>query len=227
MAGERHRRDLLMEREQGTWRDHVTVVFLSLEHPCLPCSGGTAPSNVSSASLLFHFQSTSAVSNVRLAVVGTGSIKTAKLSRTNQPCTRSISIQIRSQSVVCTTHISSTDHSSYISLASPSKDRLPTLYGPGPFCHSCQTNQMLIVNLLSNYLPAPEVRTPPLSPVIDPRTYPFNRVPNTRLGSKCCPLTASPSTSDTRPSATNVSRKSRNKSVRKNTWPAQRLLADG
>ena len=27
----------------------------------------------------------------------------------------------------------------------------------GFFCHSCQTNQTLLVNLLSNYLPAPEV----------------------------------------------------------------------
>jgi hypothetical protein len=181
--------------------------------------------NVSSASLLFHFQSISVASNVRPAVVGTGSIKTAKLSRTNQPCTTSISIQRRSQSVVCITLCRFLF--SHISLASPSKDRLPTLYGPGPFCHSCQTNQMLIVNLLSNYLPAPEVRTPSLPPAMDPRTYRFNRVSNTRLGSKCCPLTASPSTSDTRPSATNVSRKSRNKSVRKNTWPVQRLLVDG
>lgn len=42
--------------------------------------------------------------------------------------------------------------------ASHSTDRLPTMYGPGPFCHSCQTNQMLIINLLSNYLPDPSVR---------------------------------------------------------------------
>ncbi|KXN83863.1 Integral inner nuclear membrane protein ima1 [Leucoagaricus sp. SymC.cos] len=35
-------------------------------------------------------------------------------------------------------------------------DRFPTSYGPGPFCHTCQTNQMLIVNLLSSYLPPPE-----------------------------------------------------------------------
>ena len=44
-----------------------------------------------------------------------------------------------------------------LAIASPSKDRLPTMYGSGPFCHSCQTNQMLIVNLLSNYLPSQEV----------------------------------------------------------------------
>ncbi|OJA16235.1 hypothetical protein AZE42_00059 [Rhizopogon vesiculosus] len=35
------------------------------------------------------------------------------------------------------------------------KDRLPSMYGTGQFCHTCQTNQMLLVNLLSNYLPPP------------------------------------------------------------------------
>ncbi|PPQ64508.1 hypothetical protein CVT26_002047 [Gymnopilus dilepis] len=45
---------------------------------------------------------------------------------------------------------------SFAKRASPRKDVLPTMYGPGPFCHSCQTNQMLIINLLSNYLPEPE-----------------------------------------------------------------------
>ncbi len=40
---------------------------------------------------------------------------------------------------------------------SPSKERLPTMYGKGPFCHTCQTNQMLLVSLLSNYLPDPSV----------------------------------------------------------------------
>jgi hypothetical protein len=47
---------------------------------------------------------------------------------------------------------------SFAKRASPSKDRLPTIYGHlGPFCHTCQTNQMLLVNLLSNYLPPPDV----------------------------------------------------------------------
>lgn len=41
--------------------------------------------------------------------------------------------------------------------ASPRRDRFPTSYGPGPFCHTCQTNQMLLMNLLSSYLPPPEV----------------------------------------------------------------------
>ncbi len=41
--------------------------------------------------------------------------------------------------------------------ASPNKERLPTIYGKGPFCHTCQTNQMLLMNLLSNYLPDPDV----------------------------------------------------------------------
>ncbi|KAJ7654983.1 Ima1 N-terminal domain-containing protein [Mycena polygramma] len=37
--------------------------------------------------------------------------------------------------------------------AVPRTDRLPTMYGPNVFCHTCQTNQMLLVNLLANYLP--------------------------------------------------------------------------
>lgn len=38
-----------------------------------------------------------------------------------------------------------------------SNDRLPTMFGKGPFCHTCQTNQTLLMNLLSSYLPSPEV----------------------------------------------------------------------
>ena len=45
---------------------------------------------------------------------------------------------------------------------SPSTDQLPSAYGKGPFCHSCQTNQMLLVNLLSSYLPSPDVRLQPI-----------------------------------------------------------------
>ncbi|KAJ4485951.1 Ima1 N-terminal domain-containing protein [Lentinula aciculospora] len=44
---------------------------------------------------------------------------------------------------------------SFSKRASPNKNRLPTSYGSGPFCHNCQTNQHLIINLLSNYLPSP------------------------------------------------------------------------
>ncbi|EGO30539.1 hypothetical protein SERLADRAFT_454848 [Serpula lacrymans var. lacrymans S7.9] len=40
--------------------------------------------------------------------------------------------------------------------ASPSKDRLPSIYNRGPFCHTCRTNQTLVVQLMSNYLPPPE-----------------------------------------------------------------------
>jgi hypothetical protein len=50
------------------------------------------------------------------------------------------------------------------STASPSKDRLPSMYGTGQFCHTCQTNQMLLVNLLSNYLPPPRVSYHKLNP---------------------------------------------------------------
>ena len=48
---------------------------------------------------------------------------------------------------------------SRLSIASPRKDRLPSSYGSTLFCRTCQTNQMLIANLLSNYLPDPDVRT--------------------------------------------------------------------
>ncbi|KAI9065838.1 hypothetical protein FKP32DRAFT_1646859 [Trametes sanguinea] len=45
---------------------------------------------------------------------------------------------------------------SFAKRASPRKDRFPSSYGNTVFCHTCQTNQMLINNLLSNYLPLPD-----------------------------------------------------------------------
>ncbi|KAI0669785.1 Ima1 N-terminal domain-containing protein [Trametes maxima] len=45
---------------------------------------------------------------------------------------------------------------SFAKRASPRKDRFPSAYGNTVFCHTCQTNQMLITNLLSNYLPTPD-----------------------------------------------------------------------
>jgi len=36
---------------------------------------------------------------------------------------------------------------------SPRKDALPTVHTPRVFCRTCQTNQTLYLNLLSNYLP--------------------------------------------------------------------------
>ncbi|KAG7450673.1 uncharacterized protein BT62DRAFT_529122 [Guyanagaster necrorhizus] len=53
-------------------------------------------------------------------------------------------------------HDESLNLRSFSKRASPNKERLPTMYGKGPFCHTCQTNQMLLVNLLSNYLPNPD-----------------------------------------------------------------------
>ncbi|KAF5356202.1 hypothetical protein D9756_004116 [Leucocoprinus leucothites] len=53
-------------------------------------------------------------------------------------------------------HDESLNKQSFAKRASLRIDRFPTSYGPGPFCHTCQTNQMLIVNLLSSYLPPPE-----------------------------------------------------------------------
>ncbi|KAF8349745.1 Ima1 N-terminal domain-containing protein [Amanita rubescens] len=45
---------------------------------------------------------------------------------------------------------------SFAKRGSPSKDQLPSIYSRGLFCHTCQTNQMLLVNLLSSYLPSPD-----------------------------------------------------------------------
>ncbi|CAE6414323.1 unnamed protein product [Rhizoctonia solani] len=43
---------------------------------------------------------------------------------------------------------------SFAKRASPSKNRLPSSFSTNVFCHTCQTNQTLTMNLLSNYLPA-------------------------------------------------------------------------
>ncbi|KIY45770.1 hypothetical protein FISHEDRAFT_66817 [Fistulina hepatica ATCC 64428] len=52
----------------------------------------------------------------------------------------------------------SLNRKSYLRRGSPRKDRLPTTYSATPdrFCRTCSTNQTLIMNLLSNYLPPPE-----------------------------------------------------------------------
>ncbi|KAH9162785.1 Ima1 N-terminal domain-containing protein [Lactarius sanguifluus] len=42
---------------------------------------------------------------------------------------------------------------SFARRASPRKDRLLTTFGSAPFCSTCQSNQRLIVSLLSSYLP--------------------------------------------------------------------------
>ncbi|KAF9462097.1 Ima1 N-terminal domain-containing protein [Collybia nuda] len=52
-------------------------------------------------------------------------------------------------------HDESMNSIAFAKRASPNKNQLPTMYGKGPFCHTCQTNQMLHVHLLSNYLPPP------------------------------------------------------------------------
>ncbi|CAE6416806.1 unnamed protein product [Rhizoctonia solani] len=42
---------------------------------------------------------------------------------------------------------------SFARRASPNKNRLPSSFSTNVFCHTCQTNQTLTMNLLSNYLP--------------------------------------------------------------------------
>ncbi|KAG5653351.1 hypothetical protein H0H81_000973 [Sphagnurus paluster] len=53
-------------------------------------------------------------------------------------------------------HVESMNSNSFAKRASTRQDQLPTMYGKGPFCHTCQSNQLLIINLLSNYLPSPD-----------------------------------------------------------------------
>ncbi|EIW86867.1 hypothetical protein CONPUDRAFT_161500 [Coniophora puteana RWD-64-598 SS2] len=55
-------------------------------------------------------------------------------------------------------HDEALNTNSFARRASASKNHLPSVYGTTrtSFCHTCQTNQMLIVNLLSNYLPSPQ-----------------------------------------------------------------------
>ncbi|RDB29665.1 Integral inner nuclear membrane protein ima1 [Hypsizygus marmoreus] len=52
-------------------------------------------------------------------------------------------------------HVESLNSKSFAMRATTSQDQLPTMYGKGPFCHTCQSNQLLLINLLSNYLPSP------------------------------------------------------------------------
>lgn len=53
-------------------------------------------------------------------------------------------------------HDETLNATSFARRASPDKNRFPSTYTTGQFCHTCQTNQMLLVNLLSNYLPHPQ-----------------------------------------------------------------------
>lgn len=114
-------------------------------------------------------------------------------------------------------------------IASPRIDRFPTSYGPGPFCHTCQTNQMLIVNLLSSYLPPPEVR--PLSSSKSPRTAnsytPYHRAPDTLSALKCSRNTANHYTCDTHRSVRTVCPWLRMRFGRRIRWPARRLSGLG
>ncbi|KAI6047744.1 Ima1 N-terminal domain-containing protein [Pisolithus marmoratus] len=53
-------------------------------------------------------------------------------------------------------HDETLNATSFARRASPDKNRFLSTYTTGQFCHTCQTNQMLLVNLLSNYLPHPQ-----------------------------------------------------------------------
>ncbi|EJD45798.1 hypothetical protein AURDEDRAFT_184695 [Auricularia subglabra TFB-10046 SS5] len=53
-------------------------------------------------------------------------------------------------------HDASMNTSSFAKRGSASKTSLPSQFSSSVFCRSCQTNQMLLLNLMSNYLPEPE-----------------------------------------------------------------------
>ncbi|KAH9984635.1 Ima1 N-terminal domain-containing protein [Russula compacta] len=50
-------------------------------------------------------------------------------------------------------HDETLNRKSFARRASPRKDRLLTTFGTAPFCPACQSNQRLVVSLLSSYLP--------------------------------------------------------------------------
>ncbi|KAF8601034.1 hypothetical protein BDV93DRAFT_608400 [Ceratobasidium sp. AG-I] len=50
-------------------------------------------------------------------------------------------------------HDESLNTDSFSKRASPNRNRLPSAFPANVFCHTCQTNQTLIINMLSNYLP--------------------------------------------------------------------------
>ncbi|KAI0048324.1 hypothetical protein FA95DRAFT_1491034 [Auriscalpium vulgare] len=53
-------------------------------------------------------------------------------------------------------HDEAMNSSSFARRASPRKDRFPTTFGAVTFCTTCQTNQRLVISLLSSYLPPSE-----------------------------------------------------------------------
>ncbi|KAJ1301618.1 hypothetical protein OPQ81_008865 [Rhizoctonia solani] len=50
-------------------------------------------------------------------------------------------------------HDETLNSDSFAKRATPNRSRLPSSFPTNMFCHTCQTNQTLIINLLSNYLP--------------------------------------------------------------------------
>ncbi|KAH7106781.1 Ima1 N-terminal domain-containing protein [Auriculariales sp. MPI-PUGE-AT-0066] len=48
------------------------------------------------------------------------------------------------------------NHSNFAKRGSPSTTNLPSSFAQSVFCRTCQTNQTLLINLLSNYLPEPK-----------------------------------------------------------------------
>ncbi len=111
--------------------------------------------------------------------------------------------------------------------ASPRTDRLPTMYGKGVFCHTCQTNQMLLSNLLSNYIPPVDVSSPfhaHVSSSHHTHTIPdllYSRIQNIPEDYSHFPHTENQSKFDTHLFARNVSLSSTKKSGNEIKWHAR------
>jgi hypothetical protein len=119
------------------------------------------------------------------------------------------------------------NHNSACCAASPPKDRLLTTFGSTPFCAACQSNQRLVVGLLSSYLPpSDDVRSRPYAlSNVGPGSHhlPFlssHRTPIMRLASRASRTTRLPSTRATRPSARSARRLSKRRFERRTAWRA-------
>ncbi|KAI0305010.1 Ima1 N-terminal domain-containing protein [Russula brevipes] len=86
-------------------------------------------------------------------------------------------------------HDESLNRESFARRASPPKDRLLTTFGSTPFCAACQSNQRLIVGLLSSYLPPSDDDpdyAPRLAGFADYKASIYARYPP--VCEKCAPL---------------------------------------
>jgi hypothetical protein len=108
--------------------------------------------------------------------------------------------------------------------ASPRKDRLLTTFSNAPFCAACQSNQRLIVSLLSSYLPpSDDVHSfsPMLVSKLSYHLHLFHRIPIMNLALQASRPTKHPFTRVTLLSARSAHPSSKRKSGKRTAWRAQ------